>query len=475
VSRHPLQPDLPFLEEGLSPQGPVDESCGNPSGELPACQGLDRGASTANAPAYRKPDCGGPAGEGQASQKPARDVLADEAIAWNEQGGEAPASRDPAASGCQAPAGADPGYEDPAFLRDQLITYIGNKRALLGFIGAAVAEVRRRLGKERLRTADLFSGSGVVARYLKQFSETLIVNDLESYCRLINRCYLANRSELDLRTLRRTYDELRARLQPEHLHDGMISELYAPRDDRNIQPGERAFYTRRNARYLDTARALIAQLPEPVQPFFLAPLLSEASIRANTAGVFKGFYKDRRTGVGTFGGSNGDALSRITGEISLPFPVFSRFECEVAIHQESANALAEKLEPLDLVYLDPPYNQHPYGSNYFMLNLLTSYERPERISRVSGIPADWRRSRYNRRREAFDAFAELVRGIQSRFLLVSFNSEGFIRKDEILKLLRSVGRVEHRETPYNAFRGSRNLRSRDIHVQEYLFLVEKGR
>ena len=38
--------------------------------------------------------------------------------------------------------------------------------------------------------------------------------------------------------------------------------------------------------------------------------------------------------------------------------------------------LAADLPPLDLVYLDPPYNQHPYGSNYFMLNLLVDYRAP---------------------------------------------------------------------------------------------------
>ena len=63
--------------------------------------------------------------------------------------------------------------------------------------------------------------------------------------------------------------------------------------------------------------------------------------------------------------------------------------------QEDANAVARRLKGLDLVYVDPPYNQHPYGSNYFMLDLLLRYERPERISRVSGIPADWQRSGYN--------------------------------------------------------------------------------
>ena len=62
--------------------------------------------------------------------------------------------------------------------------------------------------------------------------------------------------------------------------------------------------------------------------------------------------------------------------------------------------LEKHLPLLDLLYLDPLYNQHPYGFNYFMLNLLCDYRRPERISRVSGIPRDWNRSPYNGRRTA---------------------------------------------------------------------------
>lgn len=57
--------------------------------------------------------------------------------------------------------------EDPDYLSRQLITYIGNKRVLLGHIGNAVAKVKKRLGKDRLRILDGFSGSGVVSRYFK--------------------------------------------------------------------------------------------------------------------------------------------------------------------------------------------------------------------------------------------------------------------------------------------------------------------
>ncbi len=363
--------------------------------------------------------------------------------------------------------------EDPDYLTKQLITYIGNKRALLDFIGHGVREIQAKLGKEKLSIFDIFSGSGIVARYFKQFSRKLIVNDLEKYSEIINRCYLTNRSEVQTAYLREMYREITAKLKKQPLRKGFISEYYAPEDDSDIQPSERVFYTTRNARYLDTARQYIEEADSRFRHFFLAPLLSEASVHANTSGVFKGFYKDRKTGIGWFGGHKGDALKRIKGDIELPFPFFSRYECDIEIFRGDAAAVAGKAEEVDVAYLDPPYNQHPYGSNYFMLNLLAEYKRPREISRVSGIPEDWNRSPYNSRTKSVEEFSALVRTIKARFLLISFNSEGFISLEKMKEILKSVGEVTVFEQKYNTFKGSRNLGSRKIHVKEYLYLVER--
>ncbi|WP_436404851.1 DNA adenine methylase [Campylobacter jejuni] len=48
--------------------------------------------------------------------------------------------------------------------------------------------------------------------------------------------------------------------------------------------------------------------------------------------------------------------------------------------------LAKELDFFDVVYLDPPYNQHPYSSNYFMLNLIANYKKPEEISKIRHFP-----------------------------------------------------------------------------------------
>ena len=363
--------------------------------------------------------------------------------------------------------------ETPDYLTRQLITCLGNKRALLPEIEAAVTKVQRRLGRAQLRILDAFSGSGSVSRLFKRHARYLAVNDLEDYAAVAARCYLRNRSSVDGHALARLIDDLNAAVERSHRSRGFIEELYAPRDEAQITSSDRVFYTRSNARRLDAYRRLIGDVPADLRDLCLGPLLSEASVHANTAGVFKGFYKDRHTKIGRYGGSHGDALERIRGQIVLDVPPLSRFECEVDVLQDDANAAVAGVRDLDLAYFDPPYNQHPYGSNYFMLNLLVDYRRPERLSRVSGIPAGWRRSGYNVRARSLALVSDLFSKTDARFLLVSYNDEGFVDPARMRALLATLGTIEEVCLRYNAFRGSRNLRGRPTHVTEHLFLVER--
>lgn len=363
--------------------------------------------------------------------------------------------------------------EDPAFLSEQLVTYLGNKRALLGFIESALLAIQERTGGSRISIFDPFTGSGATARLFKRFAHTLIVNDLEDYTVPISECYIAGMNDTVRSEVRRWNLRINQTLEdPASLEEGFITDMYAPENDERIRRGERVFYTSINARRIDTARRMIAEAPQELQAFLLAPLLSEASIHANTAGVFKGFYKDRETGIGKFGGTGEHALERICGRVTVPFPVQSLFQSEVTVLQDDANKVVRRMKPVDLTYVDPPYNQHPYGSNYFMLNLITNYERPTDVSRVSGIPSNWNRSRYNKRQKARTAFWDLISRLDTKYILVSYNSEGFIAPEDIIDMLQRLGHLEVFEREYNTFRGCRNLASRPVYVNEFLFLVE---
>lgn len=360
--------------------------------------------------------------------------------------------------------------ENKAFLKEQIITYLGNKRALLYFLETAIIECKNELKKDKISFLDMFSGSGVVSRFAKSHSNFIVANDLENYSRIINLCYLSNENQ----NLNEQIDYYYKKITSENdIKNGFIRELYAPKNEQNIKENDRVFYTIKNASYIDTIRQNIELfVPNELKPYFLAPLIYEASVHSNTSGVFKGFYKDKN-GIGKFGGDAQNALSRIKGEITLKKPIFSNFNCDFKVIKTDANKLAKECDYIDICYLDPPYNQHPYGSNYFMLNLIADYKKPSEISKISGIPKDWNRSNFNKPAFAEDSLLSIIENIKAKFILISYNCEGFVKKESFLQKLEKLGKVKLYEQKYNAFRGSRNLKNRPIHINEQLYVVKK--
>ena len=130
--------------------------------------------------------------------------------------------------------GCDQDSEHSEYLSKQLITYIGNKRSLLGHIDKAIFRVKERLGKNRLRIFDAFAGSGVVSRFFKRHADLLVSNDLEGFAAVAGRCFLRNRGSVNLDHLRNVVDDLNERVDSTGFAPGFIEELYAPRDESNI-------------------------------------------------------------------------------------------------------------------------------------------------------------------------------------------------------------------------------------------------
>jgi len=362
--------------------------------------------------------------------------------------------------------------KESVFLSNQIITYLGNKRKLLPNIEDEIIGIKKALNKDKLVSVDLFSGTGIVARMLKKHSEKIIVNDLEAYSKITNACYLSNASDFDEQVFNQYQLMIEDKIKNNPVQ-GIITKHYAPEDDHNIQMDERVFYTRKNAQTIDTIRSAIESIPEKYKVYFLGPLLYQASVHNNTGGVFKGFYKDSQTGIGKFGGNGQHALKRIKGEIKCLKPIFSPYESTYEIHQEDANKLVRQLEHVDVIYIDPPYNQHPYGSNYFMLNVIANNCIDGKISPISGIPQDWNRSDYNKKQKALMAFQELVRDAKAHYLVISYNSEGFIGYEEIVEILKQYGQLSVKKVKYNTYRASRNLRNRNKYVHEYIFILKK--
>jgi len=360
------------------------------------------------------------------------------------------------------------------FVYQTMLTCIGNKRKLVSNIRAIVDEIRQMLSKDKLNIVDGFAGSSVVSRELTDVSDNLYTNDLELYSYLMAYCYLVTPTDAQKQAIRQHIQTMNELAEKGPYVEGIICKLYAPKDTHDIKEGERCFYTRENALVIDTLRAYMAEkIPQEIMNYCLVPLLNKASINTNTAGVFKGFYK--KDNIGCFGGKAECALSRIMKPIRLDVPIWSDASFHSFPSQKDINELVKELPSnIDVMYLDPPYNQHPYGSNYFMLNVIAKNEEPLAISNVSGIPTNWNKSNYNAHKSAVESMKQLLENglSKSTYLLISYNNEGIIG-DEDWKVLFTPYKVKKYEITYDTYKGSRNLKDRSDKVIEIMYLVSK--
>ena len=360
--------------------------------------------------------------------------------------------------------------EHTDFVFQTMLTCIGNKRKLVGHIQSIIEDLRLSLQKPTLNIVDGFAGSTVVSRELSFMAETLYTNDMEFYSYVMSSCFLVTPCDADQEQIVHHIHQMNTLAASGPYTPGIICKLYAPEITAKIMPGERCFYTRENALIIDTLRLYIDTVPEHLKYYCLAPLLTKASIHANTAGVFKGFYKHKD--IGQFGGSSEAALSRILKPIHLEVPIWNNNKFHAIPTNLDIRTLVSQLpDNIDVIYLDPPYNQHPYGSNYFMLNVIAHNVEPRSISKVSGIPVDWNRSAFNSK-SALDSMKELIEKslIKSTYVLLSYNNEGLIKIDDWVSILAPY-KVKKYEIPYNTYKGSRNLANRNGKVMEIMYLI----
>ena len=366
--------------------------------------------------------------------------------------------------------------DNKAFTFQSMLTCIGNKRKLVKNIEEIVNnDILPILNKDKINILDGFAGSSVISRSLSQYSENMYSNDLECYAYTMADCFLKTPdNEKKLRIIHHI-NQMNNLAENGPYIEGIITQNYSPQDTHNINEGERCFYTHENALIIDTLRKYITDnVEQELFNYCITPLLIKASIQTNTAGVFKGFYKNK-SGIGTFGGSKENALSRITKNIKLDIPVWSNNAFTANVYQKNINDLIQEIpDNIDLTYYDPPYNQHPYSSNYFMLNLIIKNEMPDKISKVSGIPQDWMRSDYNYKAKAIHSMTKLIDDTmkKSKYILLSYNNEGIIPVDEWDNIFKDYT-VKKYEIKYDTFKGSRNLKNRSNKVIEIMYLISQ--
>lgn len=304
-----------------------------------------------------------------------------------------------------------------------MIKYIGSKRALLPWI----LDVVRALPD--VRTAvDLFSGTARVGHALKAEGLTVQANDHNTYAATLARGLI----EAD-DTLVEPARALLEDLQTTEPVDHWFTEQYG-RASRYLQP--------HNA-------AIVAGMRESIAARDLSPTLEAVAL---TALMLAADRVDSTTGVQMAYLKAWSARSHKPVQLRLP-PLLPGAGCRA--HQLDALGAARHLTG-DLIYLDPPYNQHKYLGNYHLWETLVRWDNPEVYGKArKRVDCKARKSPFNSRPGILPALRELIETVDCRHLVVSFSDEGFVSRDELMSLLARRGPVVVLERSHERYVGAK--------------------
>lgn len=325
--------------------------------------------------------------------------------------------------------------------------YLGSKYKLLGFINEIVENECEGVKS----VADIFGGTGTVAKSFYDQGKLIIVNDILESNYLAYKTWFSN-EEINIEKISKLIDNYNSM---EVISDNYVSENFGG-----------TYFSVENARKIGYIREEINRIKNELTDREYAALITSLLYAmdkvANTCGHYDAYRK------------NFDSVE----PLQLLIPNLSKInDKDNKIYNIDANKLVKEIKA-DLVYIDTPYNSRQYGDTYHLLENIAKWEKP-RVEGVAKKMVDRSsiKSRYCTTK-APEAFQELIDGVSARYILVSYNnmaqkgvgrSNAKISNEEIISILENKGKVSIFSTDYKFFTaGKTNL---DEH-KELLYLCK---
>src|ERR1700722_8229606 len=291
-----------------------------------------------------------------------------------------------------------------------MIKYLGSKRRLVPVLATICAASGPRTA------LDLFTGTTRVAQAFKAQGVEVTAVDTARYAHVFAQCYVeADAAAVDMAALTAAIDHLNGLPgRPGYVHATFAEEA------RFFQPF--------NAARIDAARDAIARdyAGSPLYPILLTSLIEAADRVDSTTGVQMAYVKQW--------------APRSANPLTLRVPELFAGPGRAVLGD--ALEMAPQLGHFDLAYLDPPYNQHRYFTNYHVWETLVAWDAPEAYG-VARKRIDSRdpstRSAFNSKRTMPDALRRVVRDLDCRLLVLSYNDEAWLNADELEAVCREGG------------------------------------
>ena len=340
--------------------------------------------------------------------------------------------------------------------------YIGNKTNLLKNINQVIKD--NCDGNEKV-FCDLFSGTSSVARFFKNRYK-IISNDILYFSYVLQRATITNNEIPD-------FEKLKNKLNVENVLDYLetininrkkyktfIYDNYSPNDN-----CERMYLTPENAKRIDYIRTTIEKwkkenlIKENEYFYLLATLIEGVPFVSNITGTYGAYLKDW------------DKRAFKKFEMIRLNIVNNNEENEC--YREDANELIKKVSG-DILYIDPPYNSRQYLPNYHLLETIARYDEPK-INGKTGIRTyTEEKSNYCIKSKVYDELEELIKNAKFKHIIMSYNQEGLLKKEEIEQILKKYGDKDTYKLYQIPYKQYENKLTKKIEKHyEYIFYIKK--
>ena len=345
------------------------------------------------------------------------------------------------------------------------MNYIGSKFSLINFIRETIDAVLKINNETRspneMVFADLFAGTGIVSGSFKKDGYSIIANDIQYYSYIISKHMIENNGNLDKQRCQTLIEQLN------NLEDkeGFIYKNYSYGGTAG-QEYRRMYFSDYNAKKCDAIRDTLDEwlankkISQEEFYFLLGSLIDSIDKCANTALVYGAYLKTLKQ----------KAQNKM---VLTPLPIMpGRVKCSV--YNEDACHLINNISG-DILYLDPPYNDRQYCSNYHILETIARNDAPKIHGKTGLRNYESQKSLFCSKSRVYAACENLIRDAKFKYIFLSYNNEGIMHEEEIESIMTKFGKYFVYDKDYQRFKSDRdeNRKHKAKRTQEYIHCLIK--
>jgi len=337
-------------------------------------------------------------------------------------------------------------------VRQKRMRYFGSKTSAVEQVFDLVAE-RAPSGT----FCDPFGGIGTVGSYFKQKGYVVTSGDTLWFAHTYQVARIVQSRLPQFKRLKAALnlscsEDVRRHLNSLQPVSSWLTREYAQ---------QRRFFTVENARRIDACRRTIARwdraglLTYRERAVLVASLIDSMDKVANTAGTYYAFLKTWYR----------KAKRPFHFDFVLPTP--GPRGCR-AVRTEAGVLVGQT--DVDVLYLDPPYNQRSSARYYHLPETMALGVTP-RVHGAAGMPQrSFSISRFNTPGDAGNALQDLLEPARFRLLLFHYSDDGLVDGTAIRRTLRRYGEVDEYTLTATGYTNAKGCRS----VKHRLYLVMKA-